>query len=97
LFVNFFQPSFKLAEKKRTGARVSKRYHAPETPAARLLANAAIEPTMRERLKAVLATVEPTRQSWNEDASTGIETMIMSARSHASNALAAHVVPQRLG
>jgi hypothetical protein len=32
LFVNFFQPSFKLAEKTRTGARVSKRYHAPETP-----------------------------------------------------------------
>jgi len=61
LFVNFFQPSFKLAEKKRTGARVSKRYHAPETPAARLLSNAAIEPTMRERLKAVLATLDPLR------------------------------------
>jgi hypothetical protein len=27
LFVNFFQPSFKLAEKTRVGARVSKRYH----------------------------------------------------------------------
>ena len=33
LFVNFFQPSFKLAEKTRDGARVKKRYHAPETPA----------------------------------------------------------------
>lgn len=38
LFVNFFQPSFKLKEKTRTGARVTKRYHAPETPCARLLA-----------------------------------------------------------
>ena len=27
LFVNFFQPSFKLATEHRDGARVSKRYH----------------------------------------------------------------------
>jgi hypothetical protein len=32
LFVNFFQPSFKLAEKDREGARVHKRYHKPATP-----------------------------------------------------------------
>ncbi len=38
LFVNFFQPSFKLAAKRREGARVSRRYHAPATPHARLLA-----------------------------------------------------------
>ena len=38
LFVNVFQPSFKLAEKTRVGARVHKRYHAPETPCGRLLA-----------------------------------------------------------
>ena len=29
LFVNFFQPSFKLASKQRDGAKVSKRYHPP--------------------------------------------------------------------
>jgi hypothetical protein len=29
LFVNFFQPSFKLAEKQRDGARIHKRYHPP--------------------------------------------------------------------
>jgi len=29
LFVNFFQPSFKLAEKHRQGAQVTKRYHPP--------------------------------------------------------------------
>ncbi len=33
LFVNFFQPSFKLAGKKRDGAKVVKRYHPPQTPA----------------------------------------------------------------
>ena len=38
LYVNFFQPSFKLASKRRDGARVSKRYHAPATPRQRLLA-----------------------------------------------------------
>ena len=32
LYVNFFQPSFKLESKRRDRARVSKRYHAPATP-----------------------------------------------------------------
>ena len=59
--MNFFQPSFKLAEKKRVGARVSKRYHAPETPSARLLGSNVIEPVMKERLRAVLATLDPLR------------------------------------
>src|SRR5665811_813070 len=31
LFVNFFQPSFKLAEKTRDGPKVRKRYHPPAT------------------------------------------------------------------
>lgn len=37
LCVNFFQPSCKLAEKHRQGARVTKRYHPPQTPCDRLL------------------------------------------------------------
>jgi hypothetical protein len=53
LFVNFFQPSFKLAEKKRIGARVSKRYYAPETPFARLLCAGAIPESMKDRLRVV--------------------------------------------
>jgi hypothetical protein len=32
LFVNFFQPSFKLAGKARDGAKVKKTYHPPATP-----------------------------------------------------------------
>jgi hypothetical protein len=37
-FVNFFQPSFKLASKHRQGARVIKHYHPPRTPCERLVA-----------------------------------------------------------
>jgi hypothetical protein len=37
LHVNFFQPSFKLKEKRREGAKVIKRYHAPATPYERAL------------------------------------------------------------
>lgn len=61
LFVNFFQPSFKLAEKKRVGARISKRYLTPETPCARLLASPQIAEPMKDRLRAVLATLDPLR------------------------------------
>jgi hypothetical protein len=38
LFVNFFQPSFKLASKAHDGALVRKRYHPPATPCQRLMA-----------------------------------------------------------
>ncbi len=61
LFVNFFQPSFKLAEKSRVGARVSRRYHAPETPCSRLLASSEITDSIKERLRAVLVTLDPLR------------------------------------
>ena len=37
--MNFFQPSFKLKEKRREGAKVIKRYHAPVTPYERALAH----------------------------------------------------------
>ena len=61
LFVNFFQPSFKLTEKHRVGARVSKRYQPPETPCGRLLATATIDDVTKERLRAVLLTLDPLR------------------------------------
>ena len=61
LFVNFFQPSFKLADKERVGAHVRKRYYAPETPCARLLASTAIAESMKDRLRAVLGTLDPLR------------------------------------
>jgi hypothetical protein len=61
LFVNFFQPSFKLAAKTRVGARVRKHYHAPETPCARLLASTAVAEDVKEQLRAVAASLDPLR------------------------------------
>ena len=61
LFVSFYQPSFKLAEKTRKGGRVVKRYHAPATPCARLLASAAITAATKERLRAAQAALDPLR------------------------------------
>jgi hypothetical protein len=56
---NLFQPSFKLREKRREGARVVKRYHVPEPPAARVLAHAAVSDADKARLRAVLADADP--------------------------------------
>jgi hypothetical protein len=39
LYVNYFQPSFKLKSKTREGAKVNNKYHVPATPADRLLAS----------------------------------------------------------
>lgn len=50
LYVNFFQPSFKLKSKRRDGARVHKTYHPPMTPCDRLLSL----PTVTEKTKATL-------------------------------------------
>jgi hypothetical protein len=61
LFVNLFQPSFKLASKERIGSHVRKRYHAPETPCARLLASSSITESMKDRLRAVPGTLDPLR------------------------------------
>src|SRR3954447_21449758 len=59
LYVNYFQPSFKLKEKRRDGARVSKRYHAPATPYERLLASEHVEEPVKERLRAEFARLDP--------------------------------------
>lgn len=59
LFVNFFQPSFKLAEKERDGARVKKRYHKPATPYQRLLMDPRTSGEVRSRVEAIYATLDP--------------------------------------
>lgn len=61
LFVNFFQPSFKLAEKHREGARMRKRYYQPATPCQRLLADPRTSEEVRQRLTATAATLDPIR------------------------------------
>jgi hypothetical protein len=59
LFVNFFQPSFKLAEKHRQGAQVSKRYHPPQTPCDRLLQAESIPESAKTKLREVASTLDP--------------------------------------
>lgn len=59
LFVNFFQPSFKLASKQREGSKIIKRYLAPATPSARLLAADGVSEQIKDRLKALSASLDP--------------------------------------
>ena len=61
LFVNFFQPSFKLIDKRREGARVRKRYLRPATPCARLLDSADVDDVAKDRLRAIAVTTDPLR------------------------------------
>lgn len=61
LFVNFFQPSFKLKEKLRVGGRIVKRYDPPQTPCARLLAAQSTPAAVKERLIELLETLDPLR------------------------------------
>jgi hypothetical protein len=59
LFVNFFQPSFKLLEKRRDGALVRKRYATPATPCQRLLADARTPQEVRTKLEALQKQLDP--------------------------------------
>src|SRR5580700_8094039 len=59
LFVNFFQPSFKLASKHRDGAKVTKRYHPPLTPCDRLLQTDGIPAAAKDKLREVAALLDP--------------------------------------
>jgi hypothetical protein len=59
LYVNFFQPSFKLKEKRREGAKVIKRYHDPSTPYERALVHPMVTEAVQERLRAQYRTLDP--------------------------------------
>ena len=59
LFVNFFQPSFKLQEKQRDGAQITKRYHAPLTPYQRILARPEIDQAAKENLTVQFSALDP--------------------------------------
>jgi len=59
LFVNFFQPSFKLASKQRDGAKVTKRYHPPQTPCERLVQADSVSTAAKEKLREISANLDP--------------------------------------
>ena len=61
LYVNFFQPSFKLLTKERQGAKVKKTYYAPATPCVRLLANPAVPTDAGRRLSQRRNQLDPVR------------------------------------
>ena len=59
LYVNFFQPSFKLKSKTRDGARVSKTYHPPATPCDRLLTSPCASEAVKSKIKAQFDGLDP--------------------------------------
>jgi hypothetical protein len=59
LYINFFQPSFKLKSKERQGARVHKTYHLPETPYARLMKREDIPSDTKEMLTRQMESLDP--------------------------------------
>ena len=59
LYVNYFQPSFKLKSKTREGAKVNKKYHVPATPADRLLASDRVSVACKQQLREVFAALDP--------------------------------------
>ena len=59
LYVNFFQPSFKLKEKRREGAKVIKRYHDPATPYERALAHPKLDKAIKRRLLEMHRRLDP--------------------------------------
>ena len=59
IFINFFQSSAKLVEKKRVGGKVTKRYDRPLTPYKRLLKSGILSQRQRRRLYAVYLSHNP--------------------------------------
>jgi hypothetical protein len=61
LYVNFFQPSFKLKSKTREGARIIKKYHSPKTPYERLLDSRYVSDEIKEQLQGQFSALDPMR------------------------------------
>jgi hypothetical protein len=59
LYVNYFQPSFKLRERVREGGKVKKSYHSPATPCDRLLAHKDVDARTKETLRTQRDRLDP--------------------------------------
>lgn len=59
LFVNYFQPSFKLLKKEREGARVRKTYAPPATPCDRVLSSLHVSEERKSVLRQERANLDP--------------------------------------
>lgn len=61
LYVNFFQPSFKLRERVREGGKVKKLYHAPATPCERLLQHPSVANESKNALRTQAEQLDPVK------------------------------------
>ena len=93
LYVNFFQPSFKLASKQRHGAQVHKRYYPPLTPYQRLLASAAVDETVKRRLREQFAALDPVALL---KAIREVQQQLLTLSNHEIRATAAPAQPEYL-
>jgi hypothetical protein len=59
LYVNYFQPSFKLKDKSRKGANVKRTYYKPATPCERLLKHPKVDRGTKERLRLQRQKLDP--------------------------------------
>jgi len=59
LYVNFFQPSFKLRERIQEGSKIKKLYYPPATPCDRLLAHELVEEKVKDALRKQHAQLDP--------------------------------------
>ena len=59
LYVNYFQPSFKLVEKTRNGSVTTKRYSPPATPCDRVIRHEAVSAGTKAALSERRATLDP--------------------------------------
>lgn len=59
LYVNYFQPSFKLLEKYRQGSKIKKSYRPPATPCDRLLGHDSTPKEVKETLVAQRSELDP--------------------------------------
>jgi len=76
LYLNFFQPCFKLVSKQRLGGKTKKIYDKPQTPYQRILDSIEVSDRVKARLRQTFATLDPVdllhqmeclqRQAWDE-------------------------------
>lgn len=59
LYVNIFQPSFKLRERTRDGSKVKKHYHPPASPCERLLEREDVSESAKVTLRAKSVELDP--------------------------------------
>ena len=59
LYLNFYQPCLKLVEKKRNGARVTRKYDQAQTPYQRVLAAPSVPAEVKQQLREQFLTLDP--------------------------------------